>query len=132
MYKILSALTIVFGCFIGWIIYMANTGQYTPFFGLVRSIPYGDKLGHVMIFGLLTLGGNIMTKFKLVELSVVKVFVGTLVVATFALLEELSQHFVAARTLDMGDLLADAIGITLFTLISWFISAKFSHHFHKP
>ena len=125
MHKLLSTLTIIFGGFILWIIYMANTGQYTPFFGWVRSIPYGDKIGHVLIFGLLTLGGNIMSRFKTVRLAKIHIYLGTLIIASFAFFEELSQHFMANRRLDMGDLLADVIGISLFTFISWLVSKKY-------
>ncbi|MFT4927528.1 MAG: VanZ family protein [Phenylobacterium sp.] len=119
MHRIFSALTVLFCCFVGWIIYLANTGQASPFFKLVRTIPYGDKVGHMLIFGLLTLGFNVMSKFKVFTLIRLKMFVGTTLVASFALLEELSQHFVASRILDMGDLLADVIGISLATLLCW-------------
>ena len=115
MYKLCLTLTFVFCAFILWVIYMANTGQSFPLFSWVRSIPYGDKIGHVVIYGLMTLGVNGVMRFRFVKW-------GSLLVASFALLEELSQYFVATRILDIGDLFADALGITVFTLISWYFS----------
>ena len=43
--RILLLIAIGFFGFIGWVIYLANTGQKSVFFELVAAIPYGDKLG---------------------------------------------------------------------------------------
>jgi len=43
--------------------------------------------------------------------------VGALAVLAFAILEELSQYFFPNRTLDGYDLLADVVGVILFSLI---------------
>lgn len=107
--------------FIGWIIYLANTGGSSPFFDLVHAMPYGDKIGHLLIFGTMTLLTNAASAWRCFTLKGYPLFYGTTVVALFALTEELSQGFVATRTLDIADLTADAIGIGLFTAISyWF------------
>jgi len=42
---------LTFLAFICWIIFMADSGQKSVFFELVKSIPYGDKLGHVILYG---------------------------------------------------------------------------------
>ncbi len=120
-------LSVAFLGFIVWIIYLANTGQSSVFFNLVASIPYGDKLGHFCLFGLLTLGFNFVFKLKsfnlvFFNLASLKVYVGSSVVLLFAVLEELSQYFIPNRTLDATDLLADVVGILLFNLITKFIS----------
>ena len=46
-------LTALFFAFICWIIYQADTGASSIFFKITRSIPYGDKAGHFLLFGVL-------------------------------------------------------------------------------
>jgi VanZ family protein len=81
-------------------------------------MPYGDKIGHFFIFGLLTLGANILFKLKTFRLYQLNFYFGSTFVLLFALCEELSQHFLANRTLDSFDLLADLFGIFTFTLLT--------------
>lgn len=102
--------------FISWIIYSANTGQMNPFFLLVQQIPYGDKIGHCILFGLLTLVVNYCLNFK--QLLKTKLLLGTVIVFIFAIVEELSQFYIPLRTLDIVDLIAGTFGIVLFDLIS--------------
>jgi len=83
MYKLFLAMTLGFFLFILWIVYLANTGQSSLFFDLVRVIPYGDKPGHLMIFGVLTLGGNLVFKFKSIRLGKINFYAGSLFVMIF-------------------------------------------------
>jgi VanZ family protein len=108
--------------FITWIIYLSNTAQNSIFFELVARIPYGDKLGHFCLFGLLTLGVNFVFKLKTYTLISFNIYVGSTVVFFFVLLEELSQYFIPSRTLDITDLLADILGIITFSLVTKLIS----------
>ncbi|GLS84554.1 VanZ family protein [Paraferrimonas haliotis] len=118
MHKLLVAITASFFLFIIWIIYLANTGQSSVFFDLVRQIPYGDKLGHFSLFGLLTLSFNVACKFKTFVLGELKVFWGSAVVLVFVSAEELSQHFMPSRTLDIYDYAANVTGIIVFSWLS--------------
>ena len=122
MHKLISIISVAFLGFIAWIIYLANTGQNSIFFKFVASIPYGDKLGHFCLFGLLTLGINFAFKLKLFTLISLNIYVGSTVVFIFVVLEELSQYFIPNRTLDATDLLADFVGIITFSLVTKFIS----------
>ncbi len=122
MYKIISILSVTFLGFIAWIIYLANTAQNSIFFEFVGSIPYGDKLGHFCLFGFLTLGANFAFKLKSYKLLSLNVYLGSIAVFIFVLLEELSQYFIPSRTLDATDLLADIVGIITFSLITKFMS----------
>ena len=108
-----------FFAFICWIIWLADTGRSSVFFDLVKMLPYGDKLGHFCLFGLLTLGSNAALQFRKARLGWIAVPLGSLLVLCFVLLEEFSQHFVPGRTLDLLDLLADSAGIALFTWLSF-------------
>lgn len=121
MQKLIAAVTVCFALFLLWIIYLANTGQPSIFFDFVRRIPYGDKLGHVLLFGCLTLGAIITTGFRCFGLLAgrLKVYWGTAGVLVFVLVEELTQQFFPSRTMDINDLIADAIGISLFTLLAF-------------
>jgi hypothetical protein len=122
MHKVTIVLTSAvaggFFLFILWVIYLANTGQPSLFFDFIHSMPYGDKVGHMGLFGVLTLLTNAATHFKTFRLWRWSVFSGTALVLTFVTLEELSQYFIPSRTLDIFDYSADLAGILLFTWLS--------------
>ena len=118
MFRLILFLSIALFCFILWIIYLANTGESSVFFDLVKALPYGDKMGHLLIFGFLTLGANLSFKFQQLSVGIISVYWGTFLVIVFSLIEELSQHFIPTRTLDTLDILADVVGISVFTAIS--------------
>lgn len=122
---IYQIITFLFFSFIIWIIYKANKGQESIFFELVAVIPYGDKVGHFFLFGCLTLLLNIAFKFKTQSFGKLTFYLGTLLVIIFVVLEELSQGFVSTRTLDIKDLLADGVGILIFSILSYFLSKRF-------
>ncbi|GAA0788746.1 MULTISPECIES: VanZ family protein [Pseudomonadati] len=119
-FYLLSALTA--GAFLGfivWIIYLANTGGASVFFDLIKHIPYGDKVGHCLLFGTLTFLANLTLKFKTIKWGSISLYLGSSLVAVFVLVEEMSQGFIPSRTLDGADLLADGVGIALFSYFSW-------------
>ncbi len=125
MKKIIKALipllSVSFFGFILWIIYLANTGQNSLFFNFVASIPYGDKLGHFCLFGLLTLAANFTFKLKSFQLMSFEVYLGSLLVLTFVVIEELSQFYIPNRTMDVLDFAADFIGIVFFNISTTYI-----------
>lgn len=108
--------------FILWIIYLANTGGQSIFFDFVRALPFGDKLGHFGLFGLLTLLMNFACKLKTIKIGPVSVYLGAILVFSFAIIEELSQFFVVSRTLDITDVLADIVGIVFFSGLTFLIN----------
>ncbi|PKI16019.1 VanZ family protein [Colwellia sp. 12G3] len=112
---------VVFFCFIVWVIYLANTGQSSVFFQFVARIPYGDKLGHFCLFGLLTLATNVAFKFKSFKLYSKELFLGTALVFIFVVIEECSQYFIPNRTFDLMDLSADFIGILFFNAVTSYL-----------
>ena len=118
MRKIIVIVAIVFILFIARIIFLADTGGSSIFFDLVKALPYGDKIGHLCLFGSLTLVLNWACGFRAFKLGRWPVYYGTLLVSVFVLLEELSQGFFPTRTLDITDLMADAVGITWFSFLS--------------
>ncbi|MEM6785589.1 MAG: VanZ family protein [Bacteroidota bacterium] len=118
MHRLLVALAAGFTGFIGWVIYIANTGQDSVVMDWARDLPYGDKLGHLVLFGLLALALNVAFRLRTVALGRVRAYLGTALVSAFVVVEELSQLFIATRTFDLVDLLADTVGIALATLLS--------------
>ncbi len=116
--RLISALTFVFGLFILWIIYTADTGRANPFIDLIRPIPIGDKVCHAVLYGLLTLGANLSSRCRTFRLGRFAWYRGSLAVAVFALLEELTQIYIPSRAWDGSDLAADAVGIVLFSALS--------------
>ncbi|PUA29099.1 MAG: hypothetical protein B0W54_00315 [Cellvibrio sp. 79] len=99
--------------FIGWIIYQADTGEKIRLFLLVESFPLGDKLGHLWLYGALAFLLNLSLKLRKYHFHYLSIYRGSLFVLVFAIAEELSQQFFVTRTLDAGDLIADAIGIAI-------------------
>jgi VanZ family protein len=118
MQKLAIIVGSVFFLFIIWVIYLANTGQQSILFPLVKLIPYGDKIGHLVLFGLLALFANLATGFRIFCVGTKRVFCGTAAVFVFVTIEELSQHFLPHRTLDIYDYSADMLGILFFSWVS--------------
>ena len=132
MQKIIILISIVFALFIARIIFLADTGGDSIFFDLVKALPYGDKIGHLCLFGCLTLLLNWAADFRVFKFSRLPVYYGALFVSVFVVLEELSQGFFPTRTLDITDLMADAVGITLFSFLSYGIHKYKLHRPQKP
>jgi hypothetical protein len=119
MQPFLRALPVLlFFPFILWIIIMADSGTENILFDLIKSVPQGDKLAHLGLYGLLTVLLNVALNFRALTIKNYPLQWGAVLVLTFALLEEMSQYFFPNRTLDMIDVIADVIGIVLFSYIS--------------
>jgi len=119
-------IALAFFAFILWIIYQADAGHSNIFFRFVRSFRYGDKVGHLLLFGFLVMLINMTFRFKTVRIGSLSIYLGSMLVAIFVVLEEFSQKLFPSRTFDYADLLADAVGIVLFSILSYRIAATFS------
>jgi polysaccharide biosynthesis protein VpsQ len=106
------AFLIFFG-FILWIIYEADTGSNNLFLYVVDLIPYGDKLGHIWLYGGLAFLLNLLLRRKVLLIKSMRLQLGGVIVLSFAVIEELSQGFFATRSLDAWDLLADLLGVCI-------------------
>jgi VanZ family protein len=125
MYRVIIAIAVCFFTFILWVIYLANTGGHSIFFDFVRTIPYGDKLGHAGLFGFLTLLVVIGSKFRTFICGKINIYYGALLVVIFVVGEEVSQAFIPSRTFDLVDLAADSVGIILAINFSYLIRKYF-------
>jgi polysaccharide biosynthesis protein VpsQ len=104
--------------FIVIITVLADFDHHSPLFDTIRATPNGDKACHFAFFGMFALLVHRALGFRTWRVFGIPVPAGPLGVLVFASLEELSQRFFPARTLDLGDWLADLSGIALFTWLS--------------
>ncbi|MFC3150831.1 VanZ family protein [Litoribrevibacter euphylliae] len=105
-------------------LYQVNQGETYFLVEWLQHVPNGDKIGHLMIFGVLTFMLNLTLLGKSVRLGVpgvkkgVQVNLALLLVGLFAVTEEFSQLYIASRNFDFMDLGCDAVGMAVFYLLS--------------
>ena len=109
---------LLFFLFICSVIIMADNNSDSIFFDFVRALPYGDKLGHILLYGALTTLMVIALKFKTISIHKKKVQLGSILVLSFAFIEEITQLFLVNRTFDLNDIVSDVIGVVVFTVIT--------------
>ena len=109
-------LPLSFFLFISFIIYLADTADYNFAFRVIGNIPYGDKLMHGLLYGVMALLLNYGLNFKSKKIFGFNMQVGAIIVLTFAGLEEITQYWLPSRTCDVFDFVADVVGVVLFSL----------------
>jgi polysaccharide biosynthesis protein VpsQ len=109
---------VAFFSFLIWVIVAADSGRQNYFLQLAASLPYGDKIGHVLLFAALALLLNFATKARQLAVGPVRLYLGVVLTLGFALLEEGSQLLFPARSFELLDILADLLGVTLATLLT--------------
>ena len=109
--SLMKYLAIAFSVFILIVIILADRDAIPPAIRALYDFPYGDKLGHLILFGLLNffLTRAFLSRFPLrpgrVALST------GLILALVVAAEEFSQQYFSARTFDLVDLAASYIGL---------------------
>ena len=111
-------LLVVYVLFMVGIAASANLGIALWVFDVAERIPHGDKLGHLVLAGLLSYLLNRAVHCRLVSVARVRFRMGSLVAYALVLTEEISQFWVASRNMDPFDLLLDFIGICLFGMLA--------------
>lgn len=122
--RVVNTLAICFTLFIFWIIYRADTGGTLFFTKMFRFLPFPDKWGHFILFGILTLLINVALKYKRFPIGKYPIYLGTIWVSVFVVVEELSQGLLATRSMDYLDVLADGVGIVLFSWGTWVLERR--------
>lgn len=109
---IMKYIALLFFIFIIAVIIFADIGLLPLSITAIYDFPYGDKLGHFILFGLLNyfvtrafLSSHLSKPRGWVTLSV------GLILALLIALEEFSQIFFAERTFELIDLLASIVGV---------------------
>lgn len=111
-------LTILFAIVIILIIVLADVGKL-GILGFVNRIPYGDKIGHFILYGILTLLIDPTLLRSLPHRSSKSIVLSTgLILAILISLEEYSQQFFANRTFSLLDLAFSYLGVIFFSWVA--------------
>ncbi len=108
-----------FFIFISYIIFLADTADYNFAFRVVGHIPQGDKICHALLYGMMAFFLNYGLGFRKLHLfgvMAITPYMGSVIVLVFAAIEECSQYWIPSRTFDFWDLLANFVGVVLFSL----------------
>ncbi|MFZ5882677.1 MAG: VanZ family protein [Chloroflexota bacterium] len=111
-------LAVLFALFVAAVIVLADGGRL-GILRFVNGIPFGDKLGHFLLFGVLTLLLD-LTLFRSrpdlnPNLTALRV---ALTLALIIGLEEFSQRYFASRSFDLVDLTFSYLGVVFFSWMS--------------
>jgi VanZ family protein len=111
-------ITILFSIFILLVIVLADLGKL-GILGVLNSIPYADKAGHFILYGILTLllDLSFLRSFRDHSPSLL-VFRIALILALLIGLEEFSQQYFAKRTFSLADLAASYLGVLFFSWVA--------------
>jgi polysaccharide biosynthesis protein VpsQ len=116
--------TVIYLMLLAGIVLLAGSQQYHGLFDGVRRIPGGDKLGHFLLMGLLSLLLNVSLDCRTVRAFGRPLLLGSLVACVAVTLEEFSQIFVRYRTFDPVDLFFDYGGIWAFGRLALYLKIR--------
>jgi polysaccharide biosynthesis protein VpsQ len=103
-----------FVVFLSVLVGLADAGRGQWLFGLAGLVPGGDKAGHFILFGVLSLLVNITMRAAVLRYGKLTVLKGSAIIMAFVIAEEVSQLFFVSRSFDFLDLGADLVGIWTF------------------
>ena len=108
-------LTLLFTIFIILIIVLADSGKL-GLLRIINQIPWGDKAGHLILYGILTLLLDLTFIRSLPHRSPKRIvaFMGLILVLIIGL-EEYSQQYFSERTFDLVDLTFSYLGVGAFS-----------------
>lgn len=107
------------------IVVLANSKGTQHFVDFGVGIPYFDKIAHFVLMGGLSLLVNLALKVRKVKLLSISYLLGSVAVLVIVTIEEASQIFVRGRAFDLGDLVADYLGIIIFGEFARFICGEY-------
>jgi VanZ family protein len=117
-------LTGIYVLILAVIVFLAAQKDYQFLFRFVRRTPYGDKAGHFLLMGLLSLIVNLALSCKRLKVWKLRLLAGSLVVALVVTLEEFSQLYLRYRSFDLVDLMFDYAGIFCFGQLASFLLSR--------
>ena len=111
-------LAFLFGLFIVGIIILANLGKLGVL-GFLYKIPYGDKVGHFILYGILALLIDLALFRSHPDLDRNRIVVRVaLILALLIGLEEFSQRYIPNRSFDLVDLAFSYVGVLFFSRLA--------------
>jgi len=109
---------ILFAVFILLIIVLADAGRL-GILAFINQIPFADKAGHFILYGLLALLVNLALFRTSPVQNRMRVAVTTgLILVVLIGLEEVSQQFFAERSFDLVDLTFSYLGVVFFSWVA--------------
>lgn len=119
--KILTAfyLLIIVG-----IIIAADIKSTSYLLGFVGNVPYGDKIGHFVLFGVLAFLADFSFGMRNFTFGRFGYLIGSLIVLIGITVEEFTQIFMRGRTFSWVDLLCGYAGIFFFGELARIIYRK--------
>ena len=109
---------ILFALFIFLIIVLADLGKL-GIFGYFNRLPMGDKAGHFILYGILTLLIDLSLFRSLPSRSRMQItLISGVILAVLIGLEEFSQQFFAKRSFDLVDLTFSYLGVIFFSWLA--------------
>jgi polysaccharide biosynthesis protein VpsQ len=113
--KFLNArnVTFVFIAFMLALVWAADSGRGQSLWTITQRIPAGDKVGHLILYGILTFLVNVTLRAGEIRVGRLRFLRGSFYVLALSVLEELSQLFLPNRSCDVGDLASDLVAILL-------------------
>jgi len=121
LFRYLSAALILFMIFL---VISADMGTCARWFGRFYLYPGGDKVGHFLMMGTLSLLVNLAMGGRLTRIKGLSIPSGILWVWPPVFLEECSQYFFSLRNCSVLDLMADTAGIVLGGLLAVWLSRR--------
>jgi VanZ family protein len=111
-------LTIFFTLFILLIILLADTGNL-GIFAFLYHVPYADKAGHFLLYGILALLMNLTLFRSLQSQNRTRIaWISILALAFLIGIEEFSQQSFSSRTFSLSDLTASYLGVIVFSWLA--------------
>lgn len=98
----------------GFIIYLADHGLLRPIYKFIGVYPGSDKIGHFVLIGASAGLLNLALGLHTVRWLGRDWLLGSVIIVVFCTLEEISQHWLPARSFDLLDLAGDYAGIFCF------------------
>lgn len=112
-------LAILFSLFIILIIVLADVGILSRILVFFNRVPFGDKVGHFILYGILTLLIDLALFRAYPARSRVRLTVSSgLVLALLIGLEEFSQKYFSRRSFDLVDLAFSYLGMVSFSWLA--------------
>ena len=124
-------LTILFVLLLATIMFAADSGKIPGFVAGLYDFPNGDKVGHFVLMGLLSLLVNLSVLSGPGRRTMRRAITASLVVAGLVALEEFSQKFFPGRNSSWADLASSLAGIVVFGALAWFLVER-KKGFYSP
>jgi hypothetical protein len=124
--RILAGATALFVITFALIIVAADARQMPAFIKALYAFPAGDKVGHVVMMGALSLLVNATIASRGGGQVRRRMFIATLIITGIVALEELSQQFFAGRTMALDDFASSLIGLWFvgFGGVRWWVRRR--------